>query len=199
VSDGSGSEGGAAAAPARDVEASPRARLLAASDWPDTPYAGLATRALAFAIDAAIIDGVALLVGAVVALGLSLIGVPHDVRVVLAAIGAALAVGWSILYFAFFWSASGQTLGNLVMRIRVEDARTGEPVPVRRALVRLVGLVLAALPLCAGFLLILVNRRRRGLQDLLARTVVVYVRQEVRAGPVTVTRASRGSVPTTRT
>ena len=39
---------------------------------------------------------------------------------------------------------------------------------------RLVGMVLAAIPLCAGFLLILVDDRRRGLQDVLARTVVRY-------------------------
>ena len=35
-------------------------------------------------------------------------------------------------------------------------------------------MVLAAIPLCAGFLLILVDDRRRGLQDVLARTVVLY-------------------------
>jgi uncharacterized RDD family membrane protein YckC len=35
-------------------------------------------------------------------------------------------------------------------------------------------MALAALPLFAGFLLILVDDRRRGLQDRFARTVVVY-------------------------
>ena len=35
-------------------------------------------------------------------------------------------------------------------------------------------MVLAAIPLFAGYLLILVNDRRRGLQDLLAGSVVIF-------------------------
>ena len=43
----------------------------------------------------------------------------------------------------------------------------------RRALFRFGALVLAALPFFLGFLPILLTERRRGLQDMLARTVVV--------------------------
>jgi len=43
----------------------------------------------------------------------------------------------------------------------------------RWAVVRVVGAVLSALPLFAGYLLILFDRRRRGLLDILARTLVV--------------------------
>ena len=71
-------------------------------------------------------------------------------------------------------SATGQTPGNRVMRIRVEDARGGGSIPARRAVLRFFALVLAAIPLCAGILMILVDRRRRGLQDVLARTYVVH-------------------------
>ena len=39
---------------------------------------------------------------------------------------------------------------------------------------RLVGLFLAALPLLLGFVPILLNERRRGLQDWLGRSVVVH-------------------------
>jgi uncharacterized RDD family membrane protein YckC len=53
----------------------------------------------------------------------------------------------------------------------------------RRALLRFVGLTLAALPLFAGFLLILVDDRRRGLHDRLARTVVVEAGDEAPAPP----------------
>ena len=48
------------------------------------------------------------------------------------------------------------------------------PLKPRRAILRLIGLTLAAIPLCAGFLPILLNDRRRGFQDWLGRTVVVY-------------------------
>jgi uncharacterized RDD family membrane protein YckC len=137
-------------------------------------YAGLATRTLAFAIDAAIINGVAWFVGIVVALALSLLKIPDEVRTVLAVIGAVCAFVWFVVYFAFFWSATGQTPGNRVMQIRVEDGLTGEVISMRRAFLRVLCLLLAAIPFCAGLLLILVDRRRRALHDMLVRTEVVY-------------------------
>ncbi|HEX5621422.1 MAG TPA: RDD family protein [Solirubrobacteraceae bacterium] len=142
-----------------------------------TEYAGLATRTVAFAVDAAVINVVAWGVAGVVALGLSLLKVPHDVVTVLAAIGAVIAVGWSIAYFAFFWSSTGQTPGNRLLAIRVMPARGTEPLHVGRAVVRVLCLPLAAIPLCAGFLMILVDSQRRALQDRLVGTVVVYVRE----------------------
>jgi uncharacterized RDD family membrane protein YckC len=138
------------------------------------PYAGLATRTLAFAADAAIVNAVAWFVAAVVALGLSLLAVPHDVEIALAAIGAVLAVVWSFAYFVFFWSTTGQTPGNRMLGVRVVSATTGRPISARRAALRVPAILLAALPLCAGFLLILVDRRRRALQDRLAGTLVFY-------------------------
>lgn len=138
-------------------------------------YAGLATRTLAIAVDAAVIDGVVLFVGLVVGLGLSLFDIPEVLHTILVAIGACLAFIWTVAYFTFFWSATGQTPGNRVMRIRVEDAVSGETIRMRRAFVRFFGLLLSALLLCIGFLMILVDRRRRALHDRLLRTAVVYV------------------------
>jgi glyoxylase-like metal-dependent hydrolase (beta-lactamase superfamily II) len=54
------------------------------------------------------------------------------------------------------------------------DGADGSPQSVGRALVRLVGLLLAIVPLFAGFLPVLFDARRRGLPDYLARTVVLY-------------------------
>jgi uncharacterized RDD family membrane protein YckC len=138
-------------------------------------YAGLATRTLAFAADAAVINGVAWIVGAVVALGLSLLGVPDQIRTWIAVIGAVCAFAWTFGYFVFFWSASGQTPGNRLLGIQVRAASNGGTLRARRAALRLVVLPLSALPLCAGFLLILVDGRRRALHDRLARTEVMYV------------------------
>lgn len=138
-------------------------------------YAGLATRTLAFAIDAAIINAVVWFIGLVVALGLSLLKIPDEVETVLALIGAGAALIWIVSYFTYFWSATGQTPGNRVMRIRVEDAGTGAIIRPRRAFVRVLCLPLAAIPLCAGFLVILVDSRRRALQDWIVHTEVVHV------------------------
>ena len=98
-----------------------------------------------------------------------------DKGLLLVAIGAVLAFVWTVAYFTFFWSATGQTPGNRVMRIRVEDAVSGETIRMRRAFLRFFGLLLSALLLCIGFLMILVDRRRRALHDRLLRTAVVYV------------------------
>jgi uncharacterized RDD family membrane protein YckC len=141
-------------------------------------YAGLVTRAIAFAIDVALIDLAAAFVAIVVGLGISALDVPDVVVTIAIAIGGVAYVAWFVGYFATFWSTTGQTPGARVMGVRVVCASGTEPVRLRAAVVRLAGMVLAAIPLFAGFLLILVDDRRRGLQDRLARTVVVYASDE---------------------
>jgi len=133
---------------------------------------GLATRTIAFAIDAAIINGVALAVELGAALILSLFHLPNEFKQVLVAIGAGAWVIWSIAYFVGFWSTTGVTPGNRVMQIRVE-ATDGQRIKPRRALLRCAGLVLSAIPLFAGYVMILFDRERRAFHDRLARTVVV--------------------------
>jgi uncharacterized RDD family membrane protein YckC len=143
------------------------------SDGPDE-YAGLVTRAIAFAIDVALIDLAAAIVAIVVGLGVSALDLPDVVVTITIAVCGLAYLAWTVGYFATFWSTTGQTPGARVMGLRVVCAVGGEPVRLRSAVVRLAGMVLAALPLFAGFLLILVDDRRRGLQDRLARTIVVY-------------------------
>jgi uncharacterized RDD family membrane protein YckC len=61
-----------------------------------------------------------------------------------------------------------------LMALRVDGAEGGEQPRPRQALRRFVGMVIAAIPLGAGFLTILVDDRRRGLHDMIGGTVVVY-------------------------
>jgi len=135
-------------------------------------YVGLATRIVSFTIDAALITLVDIIIGVGAALILSLLHIPHDLRVVLTAIGAAAYIIGSIAYFAGFWATTGQTPGARVMQIRVVTP-DGTRVRPRWAIVRCIGVILAALPLFAGFALILFDGQRRGFQDVLAHTVVV--------------------------
>jgi uncharacterized RDD family membrane protein YckC len=140
---------------------------------PERVYAGLVTRALAFGLDGAIVSGCAVIVGVVVGLGLSILHLPERVDIVIAAILGGLGILWTIGYFAFFWSTTGQTPGDRVMRIRVVDGRDRGPLRPMRAILRFGGIVVAAIPLLAGFLIMLWDDRRRCLQDRVARTVVV--------------------------
>ena len=137
-------------------------------------YAGLVTRAVAFAIDVALVDLAAAIVAIVVGLGISAFDVPDVVHTLAVIVGGVAFFVWWVAYFAFFWSTTGQTPGARVMGIRVV-CEGGEVVRLGSAFMRLVGMALAALPFFLGFLMILVERRRRGLQDVIARTLVVYV------------------------
>ena len=60
-----------------------------------------------------------------------------------------------------------------LLRLRVRGPAGGPP-SIGRSLVRFVGLVLAIIPLFAGFIPVLFTERRRGLPDWLANTVVLY-------------------------
>jgi uncharacterized RDD family membrane protein YckC len=142
---------------------------------PPLAYQGLVTRGIAFAIDAAVVNGVAVVVAAAAALILSALSLPDSLDAVLVAGGAWLFLLWSAAYFVTFWSTTGQTPGNRLMQIRVVRAEDGAVLRPWRSLLRLVGVMLAALPLFLGFLPILLNERRRGPQDMIAGSVVIGV------------------------
>ena len=139
-----------------------------------TPYAGLATRTIALALDAVVIEGVALVVAVTVGLGLSLLHLPSDVNKILAAVGGLIWVLWSLGYFVFFWSTTGQTPGNRVMSIMVLDVQGRGRLKPRRALLRFVALCIGAAALLSGILIMLWDGRRRCFHDRAARTLVVY-------------------------
>jgi uncharacterized RDD family membrane protein YckC len=141
-------------------------------------YAGLVTRAIAFSLDAALINAVAVLVGAAVALVVSLFPEPQE-RTELVVVGGVAFGIWMVGYFVAFWTATGQTPGDRVMRIAVVR-ENGSRLRPRHALARLVGIMLS-LPLFVGFVPILFTERRRGLHDWLAGTVVTTVPDEPRS------------------
>jgi uncharacterized RDD family membrane protein YckC len=139
---------------------------------PGVPYAGIATRAVALAIDVLIVHVIVLFCAAVFALVASLVGGVH-----LGVIGELIAAAAWLLsvafYFVLFWSTAGQTPGMRLMDLRV-TTRLGVHPGIVRSVVRIIGLGLAIIPLFAGFIPVLLDARRRALQDFLAGTVVVY-------------------------
>ena len=145
-----------------------------AKERPAADYTGLVTRAIGFGIDAVIIDLAAVIVAAIVALALNLLAIPSKIDTALAALGAVVFIAWSATYFVTFWSTTGQTPGARIMRFRVlaPGAERGRIGP-RRALLRLFAMILAAIPLLAGYFMVLFDDRRRGLHDRMARTVVI--------------------------
>jgi uncharacterized RDD family membrane protein YckC len=140
---------------------------------PPAVYAGVATRGIALGFDAAVANLIVLIFAALLGLIGSLVGDldPNWLVALLATVGWVLVVGG---YFTLFWSTAGQTPGMRLMRLRVTTA-SGEPPSFWRAVLRVIGLALAIIPLFAGFAPVLFDSRRRALQDFLARTVVIHV------------------------
>ena len=136
-------------------------------------YAGIATRGAALAIDVAIAQIIFLTGTALLGLMASLVGELRPEWLV----AVLLASGWVVVsggYFVLFWTTAGQTPGMRLMRLRVAARASGGPPRLGRALLRLLGLGLAIVPLFAGFLPVLFTERRRGLQDYFGNTVVVH-------------------------
>ena len=151
----------------------------------ETDQVGLVTRGLAAGVDLAI-------VALVLALGSRLLD-----AVVLGGDGmpVALAVALALLcgaaFFVAFWSLIGQTPGMRFLSIRLSVDGSRE-VGLPRALVRILAVPLALLPLGAGVLWVLISTTRRGWHDHLAGTTVVYdTRTEVAPWAVTDRRLGR--------
>jgi len=149
----------------------------------ERPYAGIVSRTVALAIDAG-----ALTVGFAVASGVLGLILSLFTAVEVSSPGAVISAAglWSLVvagYFVLFWTLAGETPGMRLMALRVVGSE-GEPPRFGQALRRLIGMILAAIPFFAGYALILVDDRRRGLQDMLAGTVVVYApKSSVRTPP----------------
>ncbi len=144
-----------------------------ASDAAPLRYAGLVTRAVALGLDLLAANVIFSLIGGAVGLIAAAVGDQGGLSAIEVAIGAFVWWTWVVVYFVVFWTLTGQTLGNRVLGIRVVRA-IGGTVSLGQGLLRVVGFVLAAIPLGAGFLPILVDDQRRGLQDRIAKTVVIW-------------------------
>jgi uncharacterized RDD family membrane protein YckC len=158
-------------APRRWFHRSPRPQLAPAGAL-SAHYAGIATRGVALAVDAALAAMIFLTGTAVLGFVVSLVWNPRPASLVGSGIGAA-GLLFEAAYFAGFWSTAGQTPGMRLMHLRVVD-RSGSAPTLGRSFVRVLGLGLAILLVLTGFLPVLVDDRRRALQDFLAGTVVLY-------------------------
>lgn len=136
-------------------------------------YAGAVTRLVAFMLDQAIVTGLfagALAVVAWVIDQLFSVQISSDRS---AGFSSLAFIFWWFLYYAYPWAVSGKTPGMAALGIRVVR-QDGSPATPRNACLRVLGLVLCFLTLGIGFLPIVFARRRRGLQDKVAGTAVVY-------------------------
>lgn len=148
----------------------------------ETNQVGLVTRAVAAAMDLALIAiALSFAFGQLAAVLPAATGGADDLSlfgmVLFGAIG--FVIGGSVL--VAFWALVGQTPGMRLLSIHIEVAGSPE-LGLRRALKRLLGVILALLPAGLGFLAIPLSATRRGWHDRLAGTRVVYD-DEVKVAP----------------
>ena len=155
------------------VEAAIRLRGTSAVKGAPQRYVGLVTRLLGFVVDELLINLVAAFSWIVVALTMSAFNFSDNARSIVALAMSGLYLIWAGGYFVAFWSGTGQTPGGRALEFRVVDAQDGKPITLKRALARLVGMVLGALPFFAGYIVGLFNDRCRCLPDLFGDTVVI--------------------------
>jgi len=138
--------------------------------------AGFVTRALAFAIDAAIINGAFFLISAgFTFIVTAVFGEFETSSPPALALGTVTFIALLSGYLLFFWTLAGQTLGMRLLGIRLIDFQADPHLDMRTAVKRLFGAALSILLLGIGFLMILVSDRRQGLMDRIAHTEVILV------------------------
>ena len=154
-----------------DLLAVPESPDVTVGEQPQAPYetAPLWRRGAAGLVDAALLGGIDL---AVLYFTLRLAGLGiGDARVVPPLPFGAFLLGLNVAYLTVFTASGGQTLGKMALSVRAVSAEG--PIPVSRALVRVVAAVAGGLLLGIGYLPVLFGGERRAVHDRLSDTRVV--------------------------
>ena len=139
-------------------------------------YAGFWRRLLAFFIDYLLIS---LFVAPVLYLFygqnyfLWLVQSP-DMFEIFGAVDLLLTKILPLALLVLFWTSLGATPGKMLLDCKIVDAHSGDLITVKKALIRLLGYFISALPFYLGFIWIARDKRKQGLHDKLAGTLVLH-------------------------
>jgi len=140
-------------------------------------YAGFWVRLLAYIIDGfilSVVNLVVLLPATFLANALMRRGSSAGGLITLLAILIVAAFGlWYILHF---WARDGATPGKKMLHLKIIREDGVEPLGMGTAVLRLIGYMLSSLILDVGFLMVAFTDRKRGLHDMVAKTVVIKTR-----------------------
>lgn len=144
-------------------------RVLTRDDWSPpgsavTTYAGFWVRVGGYIIDSLVIG---------IPLGIIERAVIRPGSAGANALIYLAGAGVSIAYFVYFWSTSGQSLGQRAVGVRVVSADDGQLISQGRAFVRWLGIVISSIPLWLGLIWVAFDDRKQGWHDKMANTVVV--------------------------
>jgi uncharacterized RDD family membrane protein YckC len=143
-------------------------------------YAGFMSRLLALLVDIGLIVLVLALGSALLSTAIDVLGLRESFDAFVsgsALVSGLMAIVNSLLivvgYLVLFWLLTGQTLGMMLLGVRVVN-RNGGRVTLARAILRMLGYFLLPGVFFLGFFWILGDDKRQAWHDKLARTYVVY-------------------------
>ncbi|APR76054.1 Hypothetical protein A7982_01401 [Minicystis rosea] len=122
------------------------------------PKAGFWIRFVAWVID----DILLLAIGAIIGTGVD------------GTAGAIVGTLISAAYYVFFWTRTGQTIGQKLLRLQVVST-DGGPVRIGAAISRYLGYIVSFVVLCIGFIWIAFDAEKQGWHDKIANTYVIKV------------------------
>lgn len=136
-----------------------------------TDHAGAVSRALGLVIDGVFVNLAFTAAVAVVTLAVNAVGGGgSDASGLAIAVGSTAWLAFGAVYLVGFWSLAGQTPGMRFLGIRLSEGR----LPLGRSLKRLLGFWLSVITFGIGFLGIVFGAQRRGWDDRMSKTDVVY-------------------------
>lgn len=146
-----------------------------AGPFPGVRFADHGPRLISFILDHLIILGISLVI---LAAFLIVAGIFAAIGVDFLAATSVIAaiIGFFVVYFVYFpyfWTKDGQTLGMRPFKLRVVMDKDGGKVTMGPAILRLVGYWIDQIIFYLGYIWVLIDNRRRGWHDLIAGTVVI--------------------------
>jgi len=134
---------------------------------PQANYGGFWIRVVAYIIDGIIVGVVGLIVDVIFRAN------PNDPSS--AGYGIANLINFliGVAYFVGFWTYWSATPGQRVLKLKVVDANTMQPIGVGKALLRYIGLIVSFLVCFVGVIWVAFDARKQGWMDKIAGTVVL--------------------------
>jgi len=132
---------------------------------------GFGRRLVAYLIDSIVLSIVGGIIGGVIGV-LAAVGGSDEALTAVNLLANCIGILLSLAYFVVFWATTGQTLGKMVMGIKVVGI-DGTPISWGKAILRYIGYAISGLILALGFIWIAFDSHRQGWHDKIASTVVV--------------------------
>ena len=83
-----------------------------------------------------------------------------------------------IVYFVFFWFKMSASVGKLIMRCKIVDADNYNNITMKQSIKRMVGHIFNLLTLGIGLFMADFTKKKQGLHDKFANTIVVIRKKE---------------------